>query len=64
MEITGPPTPALEGVRSNALTGGAQFTVSTNGTLVYLPGAMLGAAARVHWVGLEGTTTSMKSGTG
>ena len=62
METTGPPAPALEGVRSNALTGGAQFSVSANGTLVYLPGAMVGAAAPVRWVSAEGTTTPLKSG--
>ena len=38
LEVTGQPVPALEGVTSNATTGGAQFAVSASGTLVYLPG--------------------------
>jgi hypothetical protein len=62
MQITGSPAPALEGVRSNALTGGAQFTVSANGTLVYLPGAMVGAGAPMRWVNVEGTPSLLKSG--
>jgi Tol biopolymer transport system component len=61
MATTGSPAPVLEGVRSNALTGGAQFSVSANGTLVYLPGAMVGAAAPVQWVSAEGTALPLKS---
>ena len=43
LEVKGQPVPALEGVTSNAITGGAQFSVSTNGTLIYLPGPSIGA---------------------
>jgi serine/threonine-protein kinase len=39
LEATGPPVRVVSGVVSNPLTGGADFSVSDNGTLVYLEGA-------------------------
>ena len=38
LEPSGPAVPVLEGVMSNAGTASAQFSVSADGTLVYLPG--------------------------
>ena len=51
LEVTGQPVPALEGVTSNANTGGAQFAVSASGTLVYLPGQSIGGGTRsTGWI--------------
>lgn len=63
LEVTGQPVPALEGVKSNSLTGGAQFAVSANGTLAYLPGTMLGGGggASLDWMDREGKTTPMRT---
>ena len=60
LEVTGPPVPVVEGVISNAITGGAQFSVSRNGTLVYLPGPSIGAGTPLHWMDQQGTTTPMR----
>lgn len=60
LDVTGQPLPALEGVRSNAITGGAQFGASANGTLAYLPGQMLGAGTRLDWVDQQGKTTPLR----
>ena len=60
LEVTGQPVPAVEGVISNAITGGAQFSVSGNGTLVYLPGPSIGAGTPLHWMDRQGTTTPMR----
>src|SRR6185503_9184856 len=49
LEITATAVPALEGVMSNGLTGGAQFSVSNDGTLVYLPGLTEGGT-RLEWM--------------
>ncbi|MBA2301600.1 MAG: PD40 domain-containing protein, partial [Acidobacteria bacterium] len=38
LRVTGPPTPLLHDVTSTTWTGGSQFSVSANGTLVFLPG--------------------------
>jgi serine/threonine-protein kinase len=38
LEVTSQPVIVIEGVSSNAASGGAQVAISANGTLVYLPG--------------------------
>jgi serine/threonine-protein kinase len=42
LEVSGQPAPVIEGVTSGATNGGAQYTVSDSGTLVYLPGQSIG----------------------
>jgi Tol biopolymer transport system component len=61
LEVTGPPVRALEGMRSNSITGGAQFSVSANGTLMYLPGLMTGAGSPLSWMDRSGKTTTLRS---
>jgi Tol biopolymer transport system component len=60
LEVTGQPVPALRGVTSNSITGGAQFSVSATGSLVYLPGTMKGADIPVEWMNHEGTTSPLR----
>jgi len=59
LELAGPAVPALDGVMSNGLTGGAQFSVSDDGTLVYLPGLSEGST-RLQWMDRTGTTTTLR----
>jgi serine/threonine-protein kinase len=59
-EVTGLPVPMLEGLASNAITGGAQFAVSASGTAVYLPGPAVGGGTPIHWMGPEGKTTQLR----
>ena len=62
LETTGQPVPAIEGVSSGAGAGaGAQVAVSTNGTLVYLPGGTVSNGAPVHWVDRDGKTTFLRA---
>ena len=61
LAVTGPPVPALEGVTSNANTGGAQFAVSASGTLVYLPGQSTSTGFPIHWMDHEGKTTPLRA---
>jgi serine/threonine protein kinase/Tol biopolymer transport system component len=61
LELRGPAVPALEGVMSNAITGGAQFAVSDNGTLVYLPGQSTGGGIRLEWMDRMGRTTTLRA---
>jgi Tol biopolymer transport system component len=56
LEITGGAAPILEGVRRSTQTGAAQFSVSSNGTLVYVPGPF-GSAAALSELGLFDRTT-------
>jgi eukaryotic-like serine/threonine-protein kinase len=59
LEITAPAVPAIEGVMSNGITGGAQFSVSNDGTLVYLPGLSEGGT-RLQWMDRTGNTTTLR----
>jgi serine/threonine-protein kinase len=61
LEVTGQGVSALEGVASNADTGGAQFAVSASGTLVYLPGQSVSSGALIHWMDHEGKTTPLRA---
>ena len=38
LEVTGPPAPILDGIVTNPATGGAQFSLSDTGNLVYVAG--------------------------
>ncbi len=60
LAVTGPAVPALEGVASNPGTGGAQFAVSANGTLVYLPGQSI-SGVPIHWMDHDGKTTPLRA---
>ena len=45
LEVTGGPVPVVEGVPRSETTGLAHFDVSSNGSLIYLPGPIEGGAA-------------------
>ena len=60
LEVTSQPVPFLEGVRSNSITAGAQFSISNGGMLAYLPGPSIGAGTVPHWMTRDGQTTAMK----
>ena len=55
----GNPVRVRDTVVSNAVTGGAQFSVSDTGTLVYRPGAAAGGEIQLHWMQRDGSTTAL-----
>jgi serine/threonine-protein kinase len=62
LELTGNPVPAIEGVATTTLVGGAQFATARDGTLVYVPGArVIGALAPMFWMDRQGATTVLRS---
>jgi len=61
VEVTGPAVPVLEGIRAAANFGCAQLAVSTNGTLVYLSGALFSGNERLVWTDREGNSTFASS---
>jgi Tol biopolymer transport system component len=61
LTVTGPPVPALEGVRTNELSGGAQFTVSASGTIAYLTGPSTTGTAAIHWMDQKAVTTLLRA---
>jgi serine/threonine-protein kinase len=62
LETIGQAVPALEGVAANpALTGGARFAFSRDGTLVYQPGGNTSAAKPIDWVTGDGKTSVLRA---
>ena len=59
LEVTGPAVSVVDQVTSDLRSGGAQVSVSTDGTLVYLPGPSVGDSAPVHWMDLAGNTAPL-----
>jgi serine/threonine-protein kinase len=61
LELAGKPVAVLPGVASNAANGGAQFSVSDNGMLAYLPGRAEGLARSLQFMDRDGKTTPVRS---
>ena len=61
LAVTGPPVPVLEGVMSDTNTGAAQFAISDNGTLVYVPGPAAAEGVDIQWLDREGHTSPMRT---
>ena len=59
LELTGPPVPVVEGVASGP-GGGAQFALSSNGTLVYEPGTSSNVERDIYWMDRNGKTTMLR----
>ena len=60
LEVTGPAVPALEGARSNGVSGGAQFDVSETGTLVYTPGEVIAETSAIRWLDRSGQISTLR----
>jgi hypothetical protein len=54
LEVTGSPKPAGEDVLTDPGTAAAQFSLSDDGTLVYVPGSVEAALGNVVWVDRNG----------
>jgi eukaryotic-like serine/threonine-protein kinase len=62
LEVTSDPAPVVEKVLMSGTTGTADFAVSQNGTLVYVPGGVSGATTRtLAWVNRQGQEEAMKA---
>ena len=55
LALTGSPVPVLEGVLQSLWSGAAQYSFSSTGTLVYVPGGLQGAQRTLVWVDRKGT---------
>jgi eukaryotic-like serine/threonine-protein kinase len=59
LEVTGPPAPVLEDMATSA-TGGAQFSVSASGTLMYVGGSATNQDVSIYWMDAAGKFTSLR----
>jgi len=61
LEVTGPPMPFIERLAGAAGSAGAQFSVSRNGTLIYLEGAGQDVPGPLVWVDAAGGRRVMRA---
>jgi Tol biopolymer transport system component len=54
LAVMGAATPVVEGVLQTPTTGAAQYSISTTGSLVYIPGGIQGTQSRLVWVSRNG----------
>jgi serine/threonine protein kinase/Tol biopolymer transport system component len=60
LEVTGQPAPILEGVVTTPNNGGAQFSFSDTGNLVYVAGRAGGQNVSIYWMDREGKFTPLR----
>jgi serine/threonine-protein kinase len=61
LEVTSPPAVVVESVMATTATGGAQYSVASNGTLAYVPGNPARTDSRIYWMTANGGTTALKT---
>ena len=59
LELSGDPVPVFEGVRSSPGEGTADYSISNDGTLIYLPGGTGGLNRTLVWVDRQGLATPL-----
>jgi serine/threonine-protein kinase len=60
LTVTGGQVPVLEGVRRMTTTGAAQFSVSSNGSLIYIGGPATGDQLTLTFLDRKGSAESLK----
>jgi Tol biopolymer transport system component len=60
LEATGPPAPVLEGVVTAPVFGGAQFSFSDTGNLLYVGGRGVNLNVSIYWMDREGKFTPLR----
>jgi serine/threonine-protein kinase len=58
LAVTGAPAPVADNVRTESVVGFAHYTVSANGTLVYVPGGAVDVG-RLTWVDRDGRAADL-----
>jgi serine/threonine-protein kinase len=60
LEVTGQPTPILEGVAASMGVGGAQFSFSNTGNLIYVADRAGGQNVSIYWMDRAGEFTPLR----
>jgi serine/threonine-protein kinase len=61
LAASGPARPVIEGVDADPFSAAAQFALSDDGTLVYVPGQSGGRQAPIHWVDRQGAIQPLRA---
>jgi len=59
LEIKGTPVPVVEGIMQSLETGLAQYSISDNGSLAYVPGGIQGGQSTLTWVDRKGVEKAL-----
>ena len=60
LQVSGNPVTVLEGVVQAPLTGAAQYSLSSNGSLIYVPASVQAAQRNLVWVSRSGAEQPLK----
>ena len=60
LEVTSPPVGVVDSITSTHISGSAQYSVSSDGTLAYVAGSQASADGRLHWMNTRGDTSALK----
>jgi Tol biopolymer transport system component len=61
LTITGTAVPVVDAVLQSPASGAAQYSISSTGTLIYVPGGLQSAQRRLAWVSRNGTEQSISA---
>jgi Tol biopolymer transport system component len=61
LAVGGTPVPVQEGVLQSLFSGVAQYSFSSNGSLVYVPGGIQGGQSTLAWVDRKGAEQPLKA---
>ena len=61
LETTSSPVPVIEHIAATPISGSAQYSFASDGTLAYIQGSTPSADARIHWLTARGETSALKT---
>jgi serine/threonine protein kinase/Tol biopolymer transport system component len=61
LEVSGQPVTVVQGVMGFRVSGASSFDVSDSGTLVYVPGQLIGNEVPLLWMRRDGTATPLRA---
>jgi serine/threonine-protein kinase len=61
LETTSSPVPVIEHIVATPISGSAQYSFASDGTLAYIQGSTPSADARIHWLTPRGETSALKT---
>jgi serine/threonine-protein kinase len=61
LETIGTPVPVVEGAAIDSTSGAGQFSISTNGTLVYVPGVAENEEDAIDWMTADGSISPLRA---
>jgi serine/threonine-protein kinase len=61
LEVTSSPVPIIDHIASTHISGSAQYSFGSDGTLAYIPGSATSLDARIYWLTAKGETSALET---